>query len=507
MWLPEEHIIGGRNRDRRKKMTKGRRFLHILFPFLFLVTAVLFQGFFNQSVSGEEHPLTLAIDVDRESMTRGESFILFANLSEEGTISIEIDDPNNTIVYLKTVTTDDKGHARIELKAGKEWSFGSYTIYASASSSDGELKDTAHVTLVPILPPLYPDFSLSPQNIWLGFDINSTFHASGKQVNISTTDKDKVLEKNLLVFVKVYNLGDITGSATVKVFINKRNSSNFQGATNLSLAAKQHETLTFPLPPRFITEKENVIRVLVFIEDITPEDKNALDNRIEKDFTIVYLSEEGDSPVIIPLPASPIIPISFSLVIISTYLYTDQGRSKLFSLFLFLETRALGRKREEEIVEHTIRGMIYQYIKISPLCRVCDIKNSVAVANGTLYYHLGWLEKKEYIHSKNLRTGKKVYWSSDLIFPDKKRYPNEMYPPLLNETRRLTASVLFLQGPLTMKEISEKTSISSTTINDNLRPMRRAKMVVREKGFPSRYSLEKDYEGYYREYEMKIQNQ
>ena len=483
-------------------MTKGRRFLHIVFLFLFI--AVLFQGFFKQSVSGEEQPVTLDIDVDKESMVRGESFILFANFSEEGVISIEIDDPNDAIVYLKTVTTDDKGHARIELKAGKEWSFGSYTIYGSASSSDGELKDTAHVTLVLVLPPLYPDFSLSPQNIWLGFDINSTFHEKGQQVNISTTDKDKMLEKNLLVFVKVYNFGDIKGSATVKVFINKRNNSNFLGTKDISLEAKQHEILTFPLQLPFVSEKENDILVLVFIEDITPEDKNALDNRIEKSFTIVYLSKEGDSSVIIPLPTSPMIPLSFSAVIISAYLYTDQGRSKLFSLFLFLETRAFGRNREEEIVEHTIRGMIYQYIKISPLCRVCEIKNSVAVANGTLYYHLGWLEKKEYIHSKNLRTGKKVYWSSDLVFPDKKRYPNEIYPPLLNETRRLIASILFLQGPLTMKEISEKTNIPSTTVNDNLRSMGRTKMVVREKGFPSRYSLEKDYEGYYREYETKI---
>jgi len=292
----------------------------------------------------------------------------------------------------------------------------------------------------------------------------------------------------------------------LRVFINKRSDSNTLGTRNISLDAGHQEIVWFPLQPHHVPETENHIIILAYIEDISPEDRNGLDNAAERMFTIVYTDSGDDDPFpFLPSPPQTAIIVSFAAVFTSVYLFTDQGRYKLFSFFLFLEAIISKRDREKEILEHTIRGRIYQYVKDHPMCRTFEIKKNVEVANGTMYYHIDWLVKREFIRSKDTKIGKRVFWSSGLVFPDKRFYPGETYPALINENQRMIVFALFSNGTLTVKDIVSHTSIPHTTITDNLSEMKRRKMVVKErKGLSYLYSLEKSYEIYFREYEMKI---
>ena len=454
--------------------------------------------------SGEEASAALDLDIDNEIVLQGEAFILYANLTEQGTISIEIDDPNATPVYLKTVETDDEGYASIELKAGRNWPLGNYTVYASASTSAGEKNASLSFALKPKEPHdiRHPDFYITAQDIWLW--------CAGVDQNISSGEGDSSInwpestDEMLLICARVHNKGDRKGNGALRLYINKRSTDTFVGEKNCSLETGESEVLTFPFPLQFMAEGKNSILVLVFIEDVTPEDKNPLDNQMAKSFTVFVITDDDSPDSLFPGPPPTLTVVSLSVVLAGAYLYTETGLYKFFSFLMFLFTRLTRKDIENDIREQTIRGMIYQHIKENPGVHYSSIQKTVGVANGTLCYHLDVLQKLRYVRCADMK-GKKVYWSSDLVFPDKKRYPRDSYP-LLNENQRRIVSALLSGADLSVKELLELTNLPRSTLNNTLQNMKLFGMIRKVGGLPSRYSLNRNYEEHYREYEMKLDN-
>jgi len=456
------------------------------------------------STSGESTPVTLTLDIDNETVVLGNTFVLYANLTEQGTISIEIDDPNATPVYLRTVETDEEGYASIELKAGRNWPPGLYTVYASASTSDGKKNASRNFTLKEKEPhdTRHPDFSITAQDIWLW--------CGGEGQNVSSGEGDSSInvpesaDEMLLICVRVHNKGDRNGNGTLRLYINKRSTDTFVGEKNHSLEPGESKVLTFPFPLRFITGGKNPVLVLAFIEEVAPDDKNPLDNQMARSFTVTVITDDDSPDSLFPGPPPTLTVVSLSVVLAGVYLYTETGRYKFFSFLMFLFTRLTKKDIENDIREQTIRGMVYQHIKENPGAHYSSIQKTVGVANGTLCYHLDVLQKLRYVRCANMR-GKKVYWSSDMVFPDKKRYPRDNYP-LLNENQRKIVSTLLSGAAFSVKELLELTNLARSTLNNNLQNMKLFGMVRKAGGLPSRYSLDRNYEEHYREYEMKLDN-
>jgi len=480
------------------------RFLHIaLFVLVVLCGACSLLFFFHDTALGEGASPPINIDIDKEIIFQGEPFVLYTNLTEKGNISVEIDNPGEDIVYLKTVQTDASGHASIELKTGSDWSLGRYTAWASVFTPEGVKTVSEEFTVEKPLPVLYPDFSLAETNIWIGSDLNATFDREGSFINLSVDEGARTPKGNLFVFVKIFNLGDTQGNGSLKVFINNRNESNFLGVNLISIKSQHYEIITFPLETRFINDEENNIRVLVSIEDISPKDKNGLDNSRERGFTIAYIPEEEDSQPIIPPSSQPMLALSFSAVALSAYLYTEQGRYKLFSLFMVCYTKLTRKDIENDIMQQNFRGRIYQYVLDHPGAHFNKIKEYVGVGNGTLCYHLDVLQKFGYIRCKNMG-GKKVYWMTEQAFPDNKKYPKH---PFLTEKQRKIVVALLSGASFSAKELHDLTGLRPSTIDNNLKTLKVLGIVIKE-GFykSSRYSLDDDCEEYYKEYVTKIEN-
>jgi len=195
--------------------------------------------------------------------------------------------------------------------------------------------------------------------------------------------------------------------------------------------------------------------------------------------------------------------VGFALmVMIGAAAYTDAGRFRLFLSISALVTRVSEEDIETDIREQNIRGMIYQHIEENPGTRYTAIQKAVKASNGTVCYHLDVLGKRDYIRSKTV-VGKKYYWVSDLVFPDKKRYPKYKYPPL-DEDQQEIVTALQSTPSSSAKELSLLTAIPGTTLYRKLQKMTIFGMVNKEWGLPSRYSLNKEYEEHFVEYETKI---
>jgi len=197
----------------------------------------------------------------------------------------------------------------------------------------------------------------------------------------------------------------------------------------------------------------------------------------------------------------------FLVLVIAVGITTESGRYRFFLSVMTIMTTFTHLTKEDierDIGQQNLRGMIYQHIKENPETHYSTIKKTVGAANGTLCYHLDVLQKMNYVRSRSV-LGKKYYWTSEQVFPEMKKYPKGGYPPL-DEGQKEIVSALESGKSLTVKEIHEMTAIPRSTLDSKLQPMVIFGMVSKEWGLPSRYSLNKEYEKYYLEYKMKLED-
>jgi len=370
----------------------------------------------------EESQATLSIEVTKEQLSPAEPFVLYANLTEQGNISIEIDDPDDDVVYLRTVETNRSGRAVIQLKAGRNWSAGQYMVYASARTSEGMRADTVHFSLVLPLPNRYPDFTVGSSDIWLscvGDGKNVSLEHGGGTLNWTEDSTEQVF-----VNVRIKNTGDIRGDGVLTIYMNKRNQSNRVGTQSISLSSDASDVFSFPLSRRFLPEETNDLLVLAFVENVSPKEKNPLDNQMARDFTIIIVTEDDtqDGTITI-LPETPYVVMVYgSIAGVGLCLFvggTDIGRYSFFSLLLPLYTRLKkGDVRKEIEDDKFVRGQIYGYIKVHQGTNYTQIKTALDIGNGTLYYHLKVLEREHFIKSKIDGINKRFFLWEEKIFLD-----------------------------------------------------------------------------------------
>ncbi len=76
---------------------------------------------------------------------------------------------------------------------------------------------------------------------------------------------------------------------------------------------------------------------------------------------------------------------------------TERGRIRMAQLFL---VPLYARRHRDELLEHETRGMIRGYILVHPGDSYTDIRRNLGLANGTLAFHLGVLEREGIVRSK-----------------------------------------------------------------------------------------------------------
>lgn len=77
------------------------------------------------------------------------------------------------------------------------------------------------------------------------------------------------------------------------------------------------------------------------------------------------------------------------------------------------------RIRREKVLDHFVRGQVYEYIRLNPGDHYNSIRHKLGLKNGTLAYHLRTLELQAFIKSRRDRLFKRFY-PTDIPIPQTK---------------------------------------------------------------------------------------
>jgi predicted transcriptional regulator len=175
--------------------------------------------------------------------------------------------------------------------------------------------------------------------------------------------------------------------------------------------------------------------------------------------------------VVQPEPAEPVITetearqvgagVTITVGAIILILMTEVGRVALLGLILVpLYTKI----KREKVMDHFVRGRIYEYVCQNPGVNYSAIKNQFKLTNGTVTYHLSMLERQEFIRAKQ-----------DGIY---KRYFANNGGPSASEVEpmslQLTIAKAIREHPgMTQKEIAKHLGSSKQLVSYHIRRMKK----------------------------------
>ena len=139
---------------------------------------------------------------------------------------------------------------------------------------------------------------------------------------------------------------------------------------------------------------------------------------------------------------------------------TEVGRVALLVLFFLpLYTKI----RRDKVMDHFVRGRIYEYITNNPGVNYSAIKKRFDLTNGTVTYHLSMLERQEFIRSKQ-----------DGIY--KRYFRNDggaaMYDVTPMSVQLSIAKIIRKHPGLTQKEVAIRLNTSKQLISYHIKRMR-----------------------------------
>jgi len=125
-------------------------------------------------------------------------------------------------------------------------------------------------------------------------------------------------------------------------------------------------------------------------------------------------------------------------------------------------------KSDEVVFDHETRKMIYNHIITFPGVAFTTLKNTYNLSNGTLRYHLEYLEKADQILS-NIENGHRCYYPLRNEFMVSERFKNQ--PRLYNFTDiQLRIIKIIKNWPgISQSELIKRTNLSRFTVSYNIR--------------------------------------
>lgn len=148
---------------------------------------------------------------------------------------------------------------------------------------------------------------------------------------------------------------------------------------------------------------------------------------------------------------------------------TEVGRYGSLSLLVPLYVR-LSRS---QVLDHFVRGQIYEYIKLNPGDHYSSIRRELSLSNGLLAYHLSVLEKQNFVKSQ--RDGRlKRFYPVNMTIPRRKGVRlSDLQVKML---RRIDKNPSITQGRL-----AGLLGVSRQTVNHNIKLMERAGVLESER--------------------------
>jgi parallel beta-helix repeat protein len=132
---------------------------------------------------------------------------------------------------------------------------------------------------------------------------------------------------------------------------------------------------------------------------------------------------------------------------------TEFGKYKFLLFFIPLYTRI----RKEDVLDHFLRGRIYEHVRKNPGSNFNSMKREFGLKNGSLGYHLSILEKQDYIKSR--RDGKYTrFYPVGMKIPEKPKM-------ILSSLQENILDLIMQKQMMSQKEIADALDISQQVVS------------------------------------------
>jgi DNA-binding MarR family transcriptional regulator len=159
-------------------------------------------------------------------------------------------------------------------------------------------------------------------------------------------------------------------------------------------------------------------------------------------------------------------------------LLTELGRYKFFRLFFLVP--GFTRVEKDQVLEHSTRDELYNFIKTNPGPSFSDLRRSLELSNGNLVHHLRILEMQEYVKSQRDGFRTRFYV----------RGPKIVATSYLTRTQQQLLDVIAAHPGLTQKDLADLVGLPRQSLFYHTKQLAsRGKLLIKEDGNRRRYWL------------------
>ncbi|MBN1861563.1 MAG: winged helix-turn-helix transcriptional regulator [Candidatus Thermoplasmatota archaeon] len=304
--------------------------------------------------------------------------------------------------------------------------------------------------------------------------LNNVANAS-RNLCVGATDDD-------LLFISPKEISRIRDGHTMQINLTVICYNHYLNNVNLRILEPNDFKVTISTPPQNLVP--NIPQEYIIV--VTPPDISNNISSIQKEIMIEavgyfsdgteWISNYGYVVIEIYKPESLVTEVAVltllvgGLITFVSMIVVESGKYKLFSLFSFV-IPLFTRIRSEEVLENTVRGQIYGYIKTNPGVHYNNIKKSLDVGNGTLAHHLSMLEKTGLIKSRQEGLRYRLFYPIEMKFPEVRKY-------MLSEFQIMLLKIIEEKPGITQKEIVRMQEESQQTVSYNLKELEKVREIL-----------------------------
>ncbi len=267
---------------------------------------------------------------------------------------------------------------------------------------------------------------------------------------------------------------DMNGIALELYEISYSFSNNLIGSVPISLSSGEEITVRLNWTARPSTQK---IRAIL-VPSEGSEESEIGDNDLTEPINVIPKKtgsgdpQTGGDPGDIDASTAVAVAIGGSVILTSLALFinTEYVKYPLFSSLFPLYSKL----KPEHLLSNRLRKRIYVYVQNNPGEHFRSILVNLNLTNGTLAHHLYTLEKENLIRSQKDGLYRRFYPAGYNIVEDRVS---------LSPIQRDVIALIDGEPGLSQKEISERLSISNSTVNYNIKSLReKGQIEVKKKG-------------------------
>jgi uncharacterized membrane protein/DNA-binding CsgD family transcriptional regulator len=260
---------------------------------------------------------------------------------------------------------------------------------------------------------------------------------------------------------------------TLEIYEITYSFSNFRiSSVPISMASGEEMTVRFNWTARPSAQK---IRAIL-VPSEGSEETDSLDNDLTEPINVIPRrtgsgdqdSDGGDGTLATETAVAAVVGGSVLLTSIILFVNTEYVRYPLFSSLFPLYSKL----KPEHLLSNRLRKRIYVYVQNNPGEHFRAILVNLNLTNGTLAHHLYTLEKENLIRSQRDGLYRRFYPAG---------YHIEENRISLSPMQRRIMELIVDEPGLSQKDISQKLSVSNSTVNYNIKALKEKEQIVVEK--------------------------